>query len=105
MQATLWIEAGDTDDFDLFIGVEKWAGGRYVPFEGSYGFGRDRITTGWQRMSLRSIDETPPTFDQPRPLQPGKCVPVNSGRPPRKCAGGTICGWYLRAVGCGHETR
>jgi hypothetical protein len=41
-----------------------------VPFEGSYGFGRDRITTGWQRISLRSIDEAPPTFDQPRPQQP-----------------------------------
>ncbi len=77
MQATLWIEAHGTDDLDLFVGVEKWAGGHYVPFEGSYGFGRDRITTGWQRMSLRSIDEAPPTFDQPRPsLQPEECVPV-----------------------------
>ena len=76
MQATLWIEAHGTDDLDIFVGVEKWARGRYVPFEGSYGFGRDRITTGWQRVSLRSIDEAPPTFDQPRPLQPGECVPV-----------------------------
>jgi hypothetical protein len=77
MQATLWIEAHGTDDLDLFVGVEKWAGGHYLPFEGSYGFGRDRITTGWQRVSLRSIDEAPPTFDQPRPpLQPEECVPV-----------------------------
>jgi predicted acyl esterase len=76
MHATLWIEAHGTDDLDLFAGVEKWAGGRYVPFEGSYGFGRDRITTGWQRVSLRSVDGTPPTFDQPRPLQAGECVPV-----------------------------
>jgi hypothetical protein len=37
MQITLWIEADDTDDLDLFVGVEKWAAGRYVPFEGSYG--------------------------------------------------------------------
>jgi putative CocE/NonD family hydrolase len=76
MHVTLWIEAHDTDDLDLFVGVEKWADGRYLPFEGSYGFGRDRITTGWQRMSLRSVDESQPTFDQPRPVQPGDCIPV-----------------------------
>ena len=35
MQATLWIEAHGTDDLDIFVGVEKWARGRYVPFEGS----------------------------------------------------------------------
>ena len=76
MQATLWIEADGTDDLDLFVGVEKWANGRYVPFEGSYGFGRDRIATGWQRVSLRSIDNAPPTSISRGHRQPGECVPV-----------------------------
>jgi hypothetical protein len=63
--------------------------------------GRDRITTGWQRMSLHSIDEAPPKFDQPRPLQTGECV--SSGRPPRTCVAGKIFGWCSRAVGSGQN--
>ena len=57
MALRLWVEAGDADDIDLFAGVEKWRGRRYVPFEGSYGFGRDRVTTGWLKVSLRALDE------------------------------------------------
>jgi putative CocE/NonD family hydrolase len=71
-EAYLWVEIHDTDDADLFVGVEKWDGNRYVPFEGSYGFGRDRITTGWQRISLRSPSPgQPPDFTTPRLLRPG----------------------------------
>lgn len=72
------------DDVDLFAGVEKWRGTRYVPFEGSYGFGRDRITTGWLRASLRALDpqrsrpfEPVPDFTAPDPLVPGQIVEVN----------------------------
>ena len=75
MRATLWIEAHGTDDLDLFAGVEKWAGGHYVPFEGSYGFGRDRITTGWQRVSLRSVDGAPPTLIRLDRFRPESAFP------------------------------
>jgi putative CocE/NonD family hydrolase len=77
MTAHLWVELRQTDDADLFVGLEKWDGNRYVPFEGSYGFGRDRVTTGWQRISLRSpaIDE-PADYTTPRPLRPGEITPV-----------------------------
>lgn len=60
MAARLWVELHGCDDANLFVGVEKWRRGRfrdrYVGFEGSYGFGRDRVTTGWQRISLRALD-------------------------------------------------
>ena len=47
MALRLFVEVHGSDDVNLFVGVEKWRGSRYVPFEGSYGFGRDRIATGW----------------------------------------------------------
>ena len=56
MALRLWVAAHGTDDVSLFAGVEKWRGRSYVPFEGSYGFGRDRITTGWLKASLRGLD-------------------------------------------------
>jgi putative CocE/NonD family hydrolase len=77
MTAHLWVELHDTDDADLFVGVEKWDGNRYVPFEGSYGFGRDRITTGWQRISLRGLSANEPSdFSASRPLEPGEIAEV-----------------------------
>ena len=81
MALRLWVEAGDADDIDLFAGVEKWRGRRYVPFEGSYGFGRDRVTTGWLKVSLRALDEPAsrpfdpvPAFSRRQPLEPGQVV-------------------------------
>jgi uncharacterized protein len=69
---------------DLYAGVEKWRVNQYVPFEGSYGFGRDRIATGWQKASLRELDpvrsrpfEPVPAFERRRPLQPGEVVQVD----------------------------
>jgi uncharacterized protein len=56
MSTRLWVEAAGYDDLNLFVGVEKWRDGRFVPFEGSYGYGRDRVATGWQRVSLRALD-------------------------------------------------
>lgn len=41
MALRVWVEAHGADDIGLFAGVEKWRGRSYVPFEGSYGFGRD----------------------------------------------------------------
>ena len=84
MALHLWLASSDADDVHLVAGVEKWRGNRYVPFEGSYGFGRDRVTTGWQKASLRALDpdrstpwEPVHTFDRSEPLQPGSVVPVD----------------------------
>jgi len=81
MALRLWVEARGADDIDLFAGVEKWRGPTYIPFEGSYGFGRDRITTGWLKASLRSLEEQSsrpfdpvPTFSHRQPLAPGQVV-------------------------------
>jgi predicted acyl esterase len=49
----LWVSVAGADDVSLFVGLSKWSSGRFVPFEGSYGFGRDFVTTGWQRASQR----------------------------------------------------
>lgn len=84
MALRLFIEVHDTDDVDLIVGVEKWKRGRFVPFEGSYGFGRDRVTTGWQAASLRTLDPRRSRPFQPVPsctarelLSPGQVVPVD----------------------------
>ena len=76
-----WVEARGADDVDLFAGVEKWREPGYVPFEGSYGFGRDRVTTGWLKASLRALDdlesrpfEPVPACTRREPLAPGQIV-------------------------------
>ena len=84
MALRLWVAARGADDVSLFAGVEKWRGRSYEPFEGSYGFGRDRITTGWLKASLRGLDrgesrsfEPVPACTSPQPLEPGKVVAVD----------------------------
>jgi uncharacterized protein len=62
MAARLWVGLDGCDDANLFVGVEKWRDGTFVGFEGSYGYGRDRVTTGWQRVALRALD---PELSQP----------------------------------------
>jgi putative CocE/NonD family hydrolase len=81
MAARLWLEVHRCDDVNLFVGVEKWRDGSFVPFEGSYGYGRDRVTTGWQRASLRALDpklsqpwEPMPACTNPQPLRAGEIV-------------------------------
>jgi uncharacterized protein len=74
MALRIFAEVSGTDDVDLCAGVEKWRGRAYVPFEGSYGFGRDRVTTGWLKASLRALDQ-----HQSRPFEP---VPAGAGREP-----------------------
>jgi uncharacterized protein len=69
------------DDAALFVGLSKWADGRFVPFEGSYGFGRDLVATGWQRLALRAPvpgDPHVPDHDlaRPAPLRAGEVADV-----------------------------
>jgi len=84
MTLRLWVDARGAADVNLFAGVEKWRGRSYVGFEGSYGFGRDRITTGWLKGSLRELDqqasrpyEPVPACTRPQPLAAGQVVPVD----------------------------
>jgi uncharacterized protein len=84
MSVRVWVEAHGADDVTLVAGVEKWRGGRYVGFEGSYGFGRDRVSTGWQRAALRELDSSRSlpgrpehTYRTVQPLAPGLVVPVD----------------------------
>jgi putative CocE/NonD family hydrolase len=84
MVARLWVQLDGCDDASLFVGVEKWRDGRYVNFEGSYGYGRDRVTTGWQRVLLRGLDpelsqpwDPVPTLSRPQPVKPGEVVAVD----------------------------
>ena len=46
----LWISADDDKTVSLFAGLSKWSGDRFVSFEGSYGFGRDFVATGFRRV-------------------------------------------------------
>ncbi|WP_445169023.1 CocE/NonD family hydrolase [Mycolicibacterium sp. Dal123E01] len=68
MSLRLRIGLDGADDAHLFVGVEKWSDGRYVPFEGSYGYGRDRIADGRLRLALRE------SLDALRPLRSGEIV-------------------------------
>lgn len=65
MSARLWVQVHGADDVHLFVGVEKWRGGRHVNFEGSFGYGRDRVSTGWQKASQRELDESRSKIGEP----------------------------------------
>lgn len=58
----LWVSAASEGPVSLFAGLSKWTDGRIVPFEGSYGFGRDLVTTGFRRVVVgpepRAVDVT-----------------------------------------------
>jgi hypothetical protein len=84
MVARLWVQLDGCDDANLFVGAEKWRDGRFVEFEGSYGFGRDRVATGWQRVSLRALDpelsqpwEPIATCTAPQPVSVGEVVAID----------------------------
>ena len=71
-------------DANLFVGVEKWRDGMFVGFEGSYGYGRDRVTTGWQRIALRALDpelsqpwQPVPACTESQPVSAGEVVAVD----------------------------
>ena len=80
----LFVELRGAEDVFLFVGVQKLRAGRVVPFEGSYGYGLDRVSTGWLKATLRKLDpdrSTPcrpvHTYDEVQPLKPGEVVPVD----------------------------
>ena len=84
MSARLWLELNGCADANLYVGVEKWRDGRFVPFEGSFGYGRDRVATGWQRVALRRTDprlsaagEPVPTCTDLEPVRQGEVVEVD----------------------------
>lgn len=84
MAVHLWLELEDGSDIDLFVGVELWRQGRYVGFEGSYGYGRDRVTTGWLKVSLRELDQERTrawapehTFLNPQAMHAGEIAAVD----------------------------
>jgi predicted acyl esterase len=84
MALRLFVEGRLVEDVYLFVGVQKLRAGRVVPFEGSYGYGFDRVTTGWLKASLRKLDSVRSTpwrpvhsYDEAQPLKPGEIVPVD----------------------------
>ena len=74
MTLRLQVTVTGTDDPRLFVGIEKRSHGVPVPFNGSYGYGRDRVAQGRLRLALREIDPDRSTPHQPehsfRTLQP-----------------------------------
>jgi hypothetical protein len=66
MNLTLWVSVSSADgDANLFVGVEKLHDGAVVPFEGSYGYGRDRVAIGRLRVSMRDTDAAASAPHQP----------------------------------------
>jgi putative CocE/NonD family hydrolase len=84
MALRLFLKVERAEDAYLFVGVQKLSAGRVVPFEGSYGYGFDRIATGWLKASLRKVDpgrsvpwDPHHAYDEDRPLREGEIVPVD----------------------------
>jgi uncharacterized protein len=95
MARRLFVEAHDADDVNLFAGVEKWSGRAWAGFEGSCGYGRDRITTGWLKASLRALDrkasrpfDPVPACTYSEPLAPGQVVAADIALAPRRPVSG-----------------
>lgn len=82
MALRLRVSVDGATDANLFAGIEKWRGRRFVPFEGSYGFGLDRVTTGWMKLSHREPD---PGLSRPS-------APVNRDDEPRPLGLGEVAG-------------
>jgi hypothetical protein len=74
MTLRLQVSTVGAKDPRLFVGVEKWSGGVPVPFNGSYGYGRDCVAQGRLRLALRELDTELSAPHQPehtfRYLQP-----------------------------------
>jgi predicted acyl esterase len=84
MALRLFVEVRGAEDAYLFVGVQKLRAGRVVPFEGSYGYGLDRVATGWLKASLRKLDSdrSSPwrpahTYDEFQPLRLDEVVAVD----------------------------
>lgn len=74
MTLRLRVATNGAKDPRLFAGIEKWSHDAPVPFEGSYGYGRDLLAQGRLRLALRELDPVLSTPHQPehtfRTLQP-----------------------------------
>lgn len=88
-------------DAHLFAAVEKWRSGRVVPFEGSYGYGRDHVADGMRRLAVRGVG-----LDRVEPLAPGVPldVDIELGASATRFRAGdelrlTIAGRWLAPVG------
>jgi uncharacterized protein len=84
MALRLFLETRGAEDVYLFVGVQKLRAGRVVAFEGSYGYGFDRVATGWLKASLRKLVPDPSfprgplhTYDEVQPLKEGEVTPVD----------------------------
>ena len=81
MVLRLRLSLEEADDAHLFVGVEQWSGGAYVPYEGSYGSRPrpDRRRPAAPRPpgpgGTGSVWHQPgPLLDVLRPVRPGKTV-------------------------------
>lgn len=86
MKLQIYIELEGCLDVNIFVGIDKVRDNMNIPFEGSYGFGLDNVTKGWQKASLRYTDnekglpwEAHHTFDKIQLLEPKQivCLEVN----------------------------
>ena len=83
MALRLHVSLPEGGDASLFVAMRKRRGGREVTFEGSYGYGLDVVSRGWQRLAHRRLDAARSTPWQPvhahdavEPLAPGVPTPV-----------------------------
>ncbi len=81
MTLRLRVATTGATDPRLFVGVEKRADGEPVPFEGSYGYGRDRVAQGRLRLALRELDpglsaphQPEHAFQRLQPVRDGETV-------------------------------
>ena len=65
MTLRLHMRTNGCTDPRVFVGIEKRSGGEAVPFQGSYGYGRDRVAQGRLRLALRELDSELSTPHQP----------------------------------------
>jgi predicted acyl esterase len=83
MALTLFVEAEEADDLDLFVGIEKLDrdGNEVYFFSASGGNANGPVSRGWLRASRRALNRqrsTPwrpvPAHGEPAPLAPGQIV-------------------------------
>ena len=81
MKLKLWLELIDCQDMNLFAGIRKFHQNKEFFFEGSYGYGYDIVTKGWQKLSLRTMAAEDSQLWKPEHdfleqefLQPGEIV-------------------------------
>jgi uncharacterized protein len=108
MTGQLWVEVHKTDDADLFVGVEKWVGHRYVPFEGPTALAvtaspRDGNASRFvarHRMKPRTTTQ----LGLSHPAKSGRSASTLGPRPLTSATGGHS-GSSSQDAGCGRATR